>query len=182
MSKQELIDISHLITEEYYNVLVGRCTVVAQFEEGFNWISKKSENYIVAQFEGKLCWISKKIWKVYCRSIWGENNIGFQKNLKTILSLNLRGNYIGFRKNLKTILVAQFEGEFLLDFKKNLKPNWISKKLKIILDFKTNENIIGFQNKSEFYVGFQKNWKLYWHLKRWIWNFCQNPFSFTLFE
>jgi len=35
ISKQQLIDISHLITEEYYyNVLVSRCTVV-------NWIPKK---------------------------------------------------------------------------------------------------------------------------------------------
>ena len=38
-SKQQLIDISHLITEEYYyNVLVGRCTV--GLGEKSNWIEK----------------------------------------------------------------------------------------------------------------------------------------------
>lgn len=39
ISKQQLIDISHLITEEYYyNVLVGRCTV--GLGEKSNWIEK----------------------------------------------------------------------------------------------------------------------------------------------
>jgi len=100
MSKQELIDISHLITEEYYNVLVGRCAVVAQFEGGLNWISKKirklycrsiweeiildfkkSENYIVAQFEGGLNWHKKNL-KTNLDFIKIENDIGFHNKWK----------------------------------------------------------------------------------------------------
>ena len=46
-SKQQLIDISHLITEEYcYNVLVGRCTVglgekSIWIEKDKIWVSKR---------------------------------------------------------------------------------------------------------------------------------------------